>query len=135
MPMLKKRPGKSLQSSRSRFRNTDLKGTRGYSDLYLRIWNVVERIPYGRTSTYGAIAKTAGFQRRARLVGYALHNLPPGSDIPWHRVINSRGKISLPGDTGRAQASLLNKEGIVLSAGKVNLQKFGWPRSAFKKSY
>ncbi len=135
MPMLKKHPAKSSQNSRSRFRNTDLNGTRGYSDLYLRIWNFVGKIPFGRVSSYGAIAKTAGLQQHARIVGYALHNLPPGSDIPWHRVINSSGKISLSGDTGRAQASLLKKEGIVLSAGKVNLHKFGWPRSTFKKSH
>ncbi|MDQ3283053.1 MAG: MGMT family protein, partial [Acidobacteriota bacterium] len=61
---------------------------------YERIWSVVRRIPRGRVATYGQIAELADLEGPARQVGYALHNLPEPSDVPWHRVINARGEIS-----------------------------------------
>jgi methylated-DNA-protein-cysteine methyltransferase-like protein len=71
-----------------------------------------------------------GFPRHARLVGYALHTLPHGSDIPWHRVINSKGMISLPkrNDHYQKQKSLLEKEGIVFLKERVNLSVYVWPK-------
>jgi methylated-DNA-protein-cysteine methyltransferase-like protein len=65
---------------------------------------------------------------QARLAGYALHNLPPGTDVPWHRVINARGTISLPKSTGayKRQREKLEAEGIVLLHGRVDLSRFGW---------
>jgi methylated-DNA-protein-cysteine methyltransferase-like protein len=63
-----------------------------------RIFDVVRRIPAGRVLTYGDVAALAGLPGHARLVGYALHALPDGTTVPWHRVINARGGIS----TGRA---------------------------------
>ena len=56
-----------------------------------RIFEVVRRIPAGRVLTYGDVAALAGLPGHARLVGYALHALPPGTTVPWHRVINARG--------------------------------------------
>jgi methylated-DNA-protein-cysteine methyltransferase-like protein len=77
-------------------------------------------------ATYGAIAALCGRPGQARFVGYALHNLPPGIDIPWHRVINSRGEISLHGPSAASQRHLLRIEGVTLSGGRVDLGKFGW---------
>ncbi len=94
---------------------------------YVRIWNVTRRIPRGCVSTYGAIAARAGFPGQPRLAGYALHNLPAGADIPWQRVINARGTISLPGSAGARQRALLEKEGVVFRETKVDLSVFGWP--------
>jgi methylated-DNA-protein-cysteine methyltransferase-like protein len=99
-------------------------------DSYARIWATVCRIPRGKVSTYGTVARLAGFGQHARLVGYALHALPKGSDIPWHRVINAQGKISLRrsgGGEGR-QESRLRREGIRTVKGRVDLSGFGWPQ-------
>ena len=103
---------------------------------YQRIWNVVRRIPPGRVATYGQVAALAQLPGHARLVGYALHALPEHSTVPWHRVINTAGKLSLgrgvPGGDLR-QRFLLEGEGVAFDAqGKVSLQRFGWrqPRVA-----
>jgi methylated-DNA-protein-cysteine methyltransferase-like protein len=69
----------------------------------------------------------AGIPGHARLVGYALHALPSGLDIPWHRVLNSRGFISLGGDAGTEQQRLLGREGIRVSSGRIDLALYGWP--------
>ena len=96
---------------------------RSPSDIYARIWDAVQRIPRGRVATYGGIARFCGFPRHARLVGYALHNLPHGSDIPWHRVVNSKGMISLPKRFGayQRQKTLLEHEGVVFLKERINL--------------
>ena len=94
---------------------------------YEVIWNLVKKIPAGREATYGQIADLAGLEGHARFVGYALHGLPKNSNIPWHRVINSQGRISLPGVSARRQRNLLEKEKIVFSpAGKIDLKKYQW---------
>ena len=65
------------------------------SPTYRRIYAVVARIPKGCVATYGQIAKLAGLGRHARQVGYALHATPEDVVIPWHRVINAQGEVSL----------------------------------------
>jgi methylated-DNA-protein-cysteine methyltransferase-like protein len=88
----------------------------------------VQCIPRGRVSTYGQVATEAGFPGNARLVGYALHALPPESGVPWQRVINSRGQISFPKNS-RAftrQMRLLKGEGIRFVDGRIDLQKLSW---------
>jgi methylated-DNA-protein-cysteine methyltransferase-like protein len=101
---------------------------------YEVIWEIVRRIPRGRVSTYGQIAKLAGLVRRARFVGYALHNLPPGMPVPWHRVINARGMISFPEGSAsyQRQRELLQREGIRLIGGRVELKSRGWPERYFR---
>ena len=85
------------------------------ADLYTRIYEVVREIPPGKVSTYGQVALLAGLPRQARLVGYALHRLPEDSDVPWHRVVNANGRVSLDFDSGagRLQQVLLEGEGVV----------------------
>lgn len=63
-----------------------------------RIWQVVAAIPRGRVTTYGQVALLAGMPRHARLVGRTLSNLPKGSRLPWHRVLNASLRISPRGD-------------------------------------
>lgn len=96
------------------------------SASYERIYAVVKRIPAGRVATYGQVAELAGLPRQARLVGYALHGCPQG--LPWHRVINAQGRISLPTDStaGMTQRRRLQEEGIALLGGKVDLQRYRW---------
>ncbi|GAD81274.1 MGMT family protein [Vibrio ezurae] len=91
------------------------------------VFALVHQIPVGRVSTYGDIAKFSGFPGYARQVGAILSNLPEGSSLPWHRVINSKGEISLKGEDLQRQQSRLIAEGIVFnSAGKVKLKEFRW---------
>jgi methylated-DNA-protein-cysteine methyltransferase related protein len=100
---------------------------------YARIWYVVERIPAGSVATYGDVARAAGLPGRARAVGYALHALPPGMDVPWHRVINSRGEISLSGDAAQEQRRRLRTEGVVVHGLRLNLEAFRWTRGRRKQ--
>ncbi len=99
------------------------------SVVFARILAVVRRIPRGRVATYGQVARLAGLPRYARHVGYALHGQPPGTPLPWHRVINARGAISLRGldGSGETQRLRLEAEGVAFGAGgRVRLESFQW---------
>ncbi len=90
---------------------------------------MVRRIPRGRVATYGQIATLAGQAGHARQVGYALSALPDGSDVPWHRVINTRGEVSRRRTPGydRLQRMLLEDEGVAFeSPGRVPLERYRW---------
>ncbi len=98
-------------------------------DINHRIWQVVALIPEGRVSTYGHVAEKAGLAGAARRVGSALRALPADSKIPWHRVLNSKGCIALPTESGshQPQRDRLEAEGVLFStAGRVDLKRFGW---------
>lgn len=95
-------------------------------DSYPRVWRTVERIPKGKVASYGTIARLSGFPDQPRLAGYALFNLPEGIDIPWQRVINARGEISLPGKRGDEQRRLLEAEGVVFKGNRVDMKRYGW---------
>jgi len=79
-----------------------------------RIWQVVALIPTGKVASYGQVAAIAGMPRHARLVGRTLRELPPGSRLPWHRVVNASLRISLRGDSSgyRRQRQRLETEGV-----------------------
>ena len=93
-----------------------------------RILAVVDSIPRGRVASYGQVAREAGLPRHARLVGRVLASLPAGTKIPWHRVLNSAGRISLrPGPGASRQARRLTREGVkVAKSGRVNLRTSRW---------
>ncbi len=95
---------------------------------YELIWRTVKKIPPGRVATYGQIAELAGLDGHARQVGYALHNLPEQSDVPWHRVINARGEISprSAGDSHELQRMLLEAEGLEFRGDRVDLKRYRW---------
>jgi methylated-DNA-protein-cysteine methyltransferase-like protein len=99
------------------------------ASTYQRIYEVVRRIPRGRVATYGQVAALAGFPGHARQVGYALHALPSHSLVPWQRVVNARGAISLSplGGGDITQRLILEREGIRFdAAGRVSLAEQGW---------
>jgi len=99
------------------------------ANSYPRIYAVVSRIPRGRVATYGQIAELARLPRQARLVGYALHTLPADSGVPWHRVVNAAGKISIRSDGlghDELQAQLLRREGVRLVDGAIPLARYRW---------
>jgi methylated-DNA-protein-cysteine methyltransferase-like protein len=90
------------------------------------ICHAVESIPRGRVASYGEVAAMAGLPGRARLVGRVLSHLPPGSEVPWQRVFNARGAISLEGEGAARQRRLLEAEGVRFRAsGRVDLREFG----------
>lgn len=99
------------------------------SEKHAAIHATVAAIPAGRVSTYGEVARAAGLPGHARLVGYTLHALPRGSDLPWHRVINAQGRISLPADSAAAeeQRVRLESEGVAFGLhGRIDLALYGW---------
>jgi methylated-DNA-protein-cysteine methyltransferase-like protein len=90
------------------------------------IYTALSQVPYGHTVSYGALARLAGFQNHARHVGRLLKNLPKDSHLPWHRVVNSQGKISLPkGSEGYTeQHQRLLSEGILIINDKIKKPYF-----------
>jgi methylated-DNA-protein-cysteine methyltransferase-like protein len=100
------------------------------SSIRARIYAVVARIPRGRVATYGQVARLSGLPGQARLVGYALAALPDGSRIPWHRVINARGRISPRRDGGPesiVQRLRLEREKVRFdSRGVLSLERYRW---------
>lgn len=98
-------------------------------ELAQMILSVVALIPKGKVASYGQIAKLAGLPRHARLVGRVLKEMDASSDLPWHRVINSQGKISvhkLDEQGMNIQAAKLMQEGVVVIGDKVNLKVYRW---------
>jgi methylated-DNA-protein-cysteine methyltransferase-like protein len=93
-----------------------------------RVVALIKKIPRGRVATYGQIALLAGNHRAARQVAWALHSSAVKENLPWHRVINSRGFISLkPGAGFELQRTILSGEGIVFSSdGSVDLAYYLW---------
>lgn len=97
---------------------------------YDRILAVVRRIPRGKVATYGRIAALAGYPRAPRLAGYALHALPEGTPLPWHRVVGAGGRLSLARLSAHGaitQRLRLEREGVRFDAkGRVVLARFEW---------
>lgn len=93
-----------------------------------RVKRLIKSIPRGRVATYAQIAALAGNHRAARQVARVLHSSSDKDRLPWHRVINSRGGISLPKGRGfETQKQLLRKDGVPSDrAGRVDLAAFQW---------
>ena len=93
-----------------------------------RLRAVVREIPRGRVASYGQVSKQV-LGTTPRMVGFALAGLGDGSDVPWHRVVNAAGRISLPADnpSHAEQRRRLEAEGVVFSpAGVIDLDAYGW---------
>lgn len=100
---------------------------------YDMIHRVVSRIPRGRVATYGQIAELAGIAGQPRRVGYALSALPDGSAVPWQRVVNAKGEISLRAHSGaeNLQRKLLRAEGVMFDRnGRISMARFQWRAKA-----
>jgi methylated-DNA-protein-cysteine methyltransferase-like protein len=98
-----------------------------------RVYEVVRQIPCGRVASYGQIAAILEHPRAARTVGWALSGLREGSDVPWQRVLNSRGCIATASATDPTglQRRLLEAEGIIFNQdGSVDMRRFGWDERA-----
>lgn len=98
-------------------------------DFTQRVYALVRRVPRGRAISYGGVAAILGSPRAARGVGSALGALGPDSDVPWWRVVNRNGEISIRGEPGLAalQRSLLEGEGVRFDRlGRIDWERFGW---------
>jgi methylated-DNA-protein-cysteine methyltransferase-like protein len=97
-------------------------------DFSCRVKQMIKRIPAGKVSTYGQIAFLAGHPGLTRRVVWILHSCSDKDNLPWHRVINARGTISLkPGSGYEKQKSLLEAEGVVFNrSGRTDLDRFLW---------
>ena len=100
-------------------------------NFFDRVYAVVRMIPAGKVASYGQIAALLGHPRAARTVGWALNALRDNDidDVPWQRVINSQGRISISrADLGAdLQQALLEEEGVEFDLrGYVDLKRFGW---------
>jgi len=96
--------------------------------FYQRVIAIIKNIHEGKVATYGQIATYAGNPRAARQVSYILHSSSEKEDLPWHRVINSKGSISLkPGHGYELQKQMLKKEGITFKENDcIDLKHFLW---------
>lgn len=103
-------------------------------NLYFRIYTVVRQIPRGRVATYGQVARLAGAPRAAQVVGWALRTLKPTTKVPWQRVINKDGMISIENMSApkELQVKLLREEGVVITEHDgnywVDMHTYGWRR-------
>lgn len=97
-----------------------------------QIISLIKRIPKGRVATYGQIAALAGNPKGARAVVWLLHSSSGREKLPWHRVINSRGTVSLqPGQGYEEQRTMLESEGVEFGLqGKIDLKRYQWPGPA-----
>jgi methylated-DNA-protein-cysteine methyltransferase-like protein len=94
--------------------------------VYEEICSIIKNIPEGRVASYGLIASIHG-GCTARMVGYALSKSESEMKLPWHRVINSQGKISFKDPEDRTlQRRMLEAEGIVFKGDRIDLKKYGW---------
>lgn len=92
-----------------------------------RAVRIIRGIPRGKVATYGQIALLAGFPSAARQVVRLLHSLSDREGLPWHRVINSKGTLSLTGEGYEVQRKLLEAEGVELGlGGRVDLGACLW---------
>ncbi len=87
---------------------------------------IIQRIPRGRVMSYGQVAKLAGNARGARQVARILHSMTQKYNLPWHRIINSEGRISIAGGLAKNQKELLQSEGVEVSEdGYIDFSKYG----------
>ena len=100
------------------------------------IYRLVKRIPRGRVTTYGALAKALKVPGGARVVGYAMAGCPSGQGIPWHRVVGAGGRLIIREPYGSKQRRLLESEGVEVGLRSLDMQRFGWlpKRTAGKPS-
>ena len=98
------------------------------SDFFAHVYQVVRMIPFGQVATYGQIARIVSHKGAARTVGWALNALSEGTDVPWHRVINTRGEISQRdrADDELDQRELLEREGVRFQNGRTDLSVYQW---------
>ncbi len=98
------------------------------SSFFEKVHCLVRQVPYGKVTSYGAIARMLEHPHAARTVGWAMHGISESFDVPWWRVLNGKGCISLADEHGaNLQRELLEAEGVAFDErGRVDLPRFEW---------
>ena len=99
------------------------------SPIYAHIRAAIRQIPRGKVSTYGAVARAAGFPGAARQVARALHS---SVGLPWQRVLGSGGQIKLRGDSAMEQRFQLEAEGVRFRGKKVDMKAHEFRNKDFR---
>ena len=99
------------------------------------VYRLVKRIPRGRVTTYGELAKSLRLRGGARAVGYAMAATPNGRGIPWHRVIGAGGKVTMPEPHASLQRRLLATEGVPIEGARIDMKLFAWSPKSRGKSH
>ena len=97
-------------------------------NFHEKVLEIVRQIPYGRVTTYGAIARRLGSARGARMVGWVLNSQKGNSEIPAHRVVNRQGLLTgkMHFDGTNLMQELLESEGVEVVDNRVDLEKYFW---------
>lgn len=97
------------------------------SPLFLRTIALIEKIPKGKVLSYSQVAKLIGASGCARHISYILSSSSKKYELPWQRVVNSKGRISLQDfGTGKRQEQILLSEGVVIEGGNINFEQYLW---------
>lgn len=100
-----------------------------YKDRHMSwnpVYRFVKKIPRGRVTTYGEIARLLRLPGGARAAGYAMAACPSGRGIPWHRVIGAGGRVRMPEPHASLQRKLLASEGVPIDNGRIDMKLYGW---------
>jgi methylated-DNA-protein-cysteine methyltransferase related protein len=98
------------------------------------VYRLIKKIPRGRVTTYGELAKALRLRGGARAVGYAMAACPSGRGIPWHRVVGAGGRLLIPEPSGAKQRMLLETEKVAIAGNRLDLEKFGWSPARNRKA-
>jgi methylated-DNA-protein-cysteine methyltransferase-like protein len=98
------------------------------------VYRLVRKIPRGRVTTYGELAKALRLSGGARAVGYAMAACPNGRGIPWHRVVGAGGRLTIPEPHGSVQRRLLETEGVKIEFARLDIKRYGWAPARRKRS-
>jgi len=90
------------------------------------VYKTVKRIPRGRVTTYGELARVARLRGGAREAGHAMAATPRGKGIPWHRVVGYGGKLLIREPFGSLQRKLLATEKVLVEGTRLDYEKYGW---------
>lgn len=90
------------------------------------VYKLVKKIPRGRVTTYGALARALHLRGGARAAGHAMAACYSGEGIPWHRVVGAGGRLLISEPRASLQRRLLETEGVVLTERRVNMKQCGW---------
>jgi methylated-DNA-protein-cysteine methyltransferase related protein len=90
------------------------------------VYRLIKKIPRGRVTTYGELARKLRLRGGARAVGFAMAACPSGRGIPWHRVIGAGGRLLIPEPHGSLQRRLLESEGVRVEFGRVDMEQYAW---------
>ncbi|HEY6467217.1 MAG TPA: MGMT family protein [Candidatus Acidoferrales bacterium] len=97
------------------------------------VYKLVKKIPRGRVTTYGEIARTLNLRGGARAAGHAMAACPSGHGIPWHRVVGAGGRLLIAEPHASLQRRLLETEGVTMTERSVNMKQHGWAPARAKR--